>query len=510
MDTRRARGAAAGSVALVGAGPGDRGLITVRGHALLRAADVVVHDRLVPGSILAAARPDALVIDAGKRPGAPARAQAAIARALIRHARAGRTVVRLKGGDPFVFGRGGEEAEALARAGIPFEVVPGVSSAFAGPAAAGIPVTHRGLASSVVVATATGARGEVDWDAIAAADTAVVLMGLERLTDVAASLMAAGVPRARPVAVVQDATLPTQRTVTGPLSAIAHRAARAGLRSPAVIVVGRVAGLRAVIGGWDTRPLSGRRVLVTRSREQASELSGTLLELGAEVVEAPALEVLAPASWSSLDRGIVAVAGGRADWAVFTSANGVRSFWRRLAAAGLDARSLAGARVAAVGPGTASELARCGVKADLVPPSFTTAALAAAFPKGPGRAILVRVTGAPRALDDALRAKGWTVARASAYRIRGARSMPAAVRRAVQAGEIDVLTFASSGTVRAFMAALRGKPGRGSKIACIGPETARAARAAGLRVHAVADPHTIPALAAAVVGLVGPRPARRR
>jgi uroporphyrinogen III methyltransferase/synthase len=525
-----------GSVALVGAGPGDPGLITVRGHALLRGADVVVYDRLVSPALLASARRDAELIDAGK-PVAGASARVAASRAaasrgrgagargssatetqrwiegvLIARARAGASVVRLKGGDPFVFGRGGEEAEALAAAGIPFEIVPGVSAAVAGPAVAGIPVTHRDRSASVAIATAHRADGSgADWRAFASADTVVVLMGAERIEDVARGLIAAGKPAPTPAAVIEDATLPTQRTVCAPLSKLPSAARAAGIRAPSVIVCGDVVSLREVIGGWDTRPLSGRRVLVTRSREQASELSSILRELGAQVVEAPAIRIEPPKSWTQLDRAIGKME--TFEWLVFTSANGVRAFVARLRAARKDARALAGVKVCAIGPGTADALGAIGIVPDLVPQSYTTNEVARAFPRGTGRVLLARADIAEPALEEALARKGWHVTRAVAYRIAGAQRMDPDVRRAIVRGEIDAITFASSGTVRAFSKLLKGAPHPNTKIVCIGSVAAKEARAAGLRVTKTAKPHTIPALAAAVVDAVGSRapakPARK-
>jgi len=496
-----------GSVALVGAGPGDPGLITVRGLAVLRGADVLVYDRLGAAGLIRFARVDARLIYVGKQPKQHTKTQAEIIKILIREARAGRSVVRLKGGDPFVFGRGGEEVEALAQAGVPFEVVPGITSAIAGPAAAGIPVTHRNAAASVAIATAHEAPGKagsrIDWSALAGADTAVLLMGVERLAGVARALIDAGKPASTPAAVIQDATLPTMRTVTAPLSRIAAVAARAKIRPPAITVVGDVVSLREVLGGWDTRPLSGIRVLVTRTREQASELSAILSELGADVVEAPAIRVEPPRSFAALDRAVSRLRDGRYAWVVFTSANGVRAFASRLRAAGADARAFAHSRVAAVGSGTADTLASMGIVADLVPPSFTTEAIGKAFPGGRGRVLLARADVVEPGLDESIEAKGWSVERVVAYRLKGQASMPVGVRRDALAGGIDVLTFASGGTVRAFMKLLKGKPPPRTKVVCIGPVTAKAARAAGLRVSAVARTHTIPGLVAAVVDVAG-------
>lgn len=491
-----------GTVYLVGAGPGDPGLITVRGLAAIRSAQVIVHDRLgVSPELLGFAPAGAELVFAGKSARKHAMTQAHINRLLVSRARAGKTVVRLKGGDPFLFGRGGEEAEALAAAGVPFEVVPGVTSAIAGPASAGIPVTHRDWAASVAVATAHEAPGKagsrLDWVGLARADTVVLLMGVERLPEAAAALIAAGKSRSTPAAVIASATLPSQRTVSAPLGRIAAAARRAGVEPPAITVVGDVVRLRETLGGWDTRPLSGARVLVTRTREQAGELAGVLRELGADVIEAPAIKVEPPASWTRVDQAVRKLRDGAFSWVAFTSANGVRFFAARLRAAHLDARAFGLVRVAAVGTGTADALRALGIEPDLIPPAFTTEAIGKAFPRGSGRVLLARADKTEPGLEDALRSKGWTPDRVTVYRLRQVARLDPAVRRAVLAGEIDILTFASGGTVRAFMKLLRGKPNRRTLVACIGPVTARAAKQAGLRVDAIAGEHTIPGVAAA-------------
>ncbi len=479
--------------------------MTLRGLAALRTADAVVYDRLVAEEIVGAAPPNAELIYAGKAPRRHAMTQDEINATLVRLAREGKSVVRLKGGDPFVFGRGGEEAEALAAAGVPFEVVPGVTSAIAGPGAAGIPVTHRSYAASLAVVTAhetPGGAGErVDWDALARMDTVVLLMGVERLTGAARALIEAGRDPATPAAVVASATTPRQRTVTASLGEIAAAARQAGVNPPAVTVIGDVVSLRERLGGWDTRPLSGVRCLVTRTREQAGELSAVLGELGGDVVEAPAIKVTPPRSWSSVDRACDAVAGGRYEWVVFTSANGVRTMFDRMGERGRDARALR-ARVAAVGPGTAAALAARGVFADLVPERYTTADVGAAFPNGDGRVLLVRADVADPGLEEIVAGKGWDCERVLAYHVRPVARLAPAVRRSLEAGEIDVLTFASGGTVRAFLRMLGGPPPGSSKIVCIGPVTADAAKQAGLHVTAVARQHTIAGLAAAVVEAV--------
>ena len=492
-----------GSITLVGAGPGDPGLITVRGLAALRTADAVVYDRLVSPALLEFAPPAAERIYAGKASSRHTMTQDEINATLVRLARAGKNVVRLKGGDPFVFGRGGEEAEAAVAAGMPVDVVPGVTSAVAGPEVAGIPVTHRDAAASVAIVTAHEARGgagaRLDWNALARIDTVVLLMGVERLDSAARALIEAGRSPSSPAAVIQDATLARQRTVTGPLSRIAAVAKRAGIAPPAVTVVGDVVRLRDALGGWDTRPLSGVRALVTRTREQAGELSGVLRELGADVVEAPAIRVEAPRSWTKVDAAVKALRDGVYDWLVLTSANGVRFLFGRLEAAGLDARALGRTRVAAVGSGTAAALAAHGVRADFVPDTFTTESIGRAFPPGDGAVLLARADVVEPGLDDAVRAKGWRCDVVVTYRLRDERRLDPAVKRSVLAGDISLLTFASGGTVRAFFRLLGELPPRSAKVVCIGPVTAKAARAAGLRVAATAKVHTIEGLAAAAV-----------
>ncbi|MCA1834439.1 MAG: uroporphyrinogen-III C-methyltransferase [Actinomycetota bacterium] len=515
MTPRRAP-ASAGSVTLVGAGPGDPGLLTLRGLGALRSADAVVYDRLVASEILDFLSPDAERIYAGKATGRHAMRQEDINTALIRLAREGKNVVRLKGGDPFLFGRGGEECEALASAGIGFEVVPGVTSAIAGPAAAGIPVTHREMAASVAIVTAHEASGgagvRLDWDALARIDTVVLLMGVDRLAEATNALMRAGRPRGTPAAVVASATLPSQRTVVGTLGTIAAEARRGGITPPAVTVVGDVASLRERFGGWDTRPLSGVSCLVTRTREQASELSGVLRELGADVVEAPSIRVEPPRAWTTVDRAIAALARGTYDWTIFTSANGVRIFFGRLGELRLDARAFGGVQVAAIGTGTAAVLAAEGIRAELVPDSFTTEAVGVAFPAGAGRVLLARADVGEPGLEEAITAKGWHCDRVVVYRLRSVARLETSVRKRVIAGDIDVLTFASGGTVHAFMSLLGTRPPPSVKVACIGPVTAKAAREVGLRVDAIADEHTISGLAAATVAAAakGPRREKRK
>ncbi|HEY5173766.1 MAG TPA: uroporphyrinogen-III C-methyltransferase, partial [Acidimicrobiia bacterium] len=360
------------TVYLVGAGPGDPGLLTRRGEELLRVADVVVFDRLAPRALLELARPGAELFDVGKAPGDVAMTQAEINALLVARGAAGQEVVRLKGGDPFVFGRGGEEAEACIAAGVAFEVVPGVTSAIAAAAYAGIPVTHRGVSTSFTVVTGhedpTKEASDTRWDVLASVGgTIVVLMGAGRVAEIAKALIAGGRDETTPVAAVRFGTRSDQHTVRATLATIAD----AGVESPSAIVVGDVAALD--FSWFETRPLFGRTVVVTRAREQASELRARLVALGANVLELPTIRI-APIDFTLPDLAELR-------WIVFTSANGVDAFFDRgLAPSDLDARALAAARIAVIGPGTAAALARRGLRADLVPERFVAESLLDAFP----------------------------------------------------------------------------------------------------------------------------------
>ncbi|HWP34573.1 MAG TPA: uroporphyrinogen-III C-methyltransferase, partial [Thermodesulfobacteriota bacterium] len=364
---------APGTVYLIGAGPGDPGLLTLRGAECLARADVVVYDYLASPLLLRHAREDAERVYVGKRGGGERTEQAAITALLIERARAGRTVARLKGGDPFIFGRGGEEAEALAAAGIPFEIVPGVTSAIAAPAYAGIPLTHRELASSVAFVTGhedpAKAAPAVDWARLATgADTLVLLMGVRTLPDVVARLLAHGRPPATPVAVIRWGTTPEQETVVGTLADIVARVEARGLAPPALAVVGEVVRLRERLAWFEAKPLFGRRIVVTRAREQASELARTLRELGALPIECPTIALEPPESWAALDAALDRL--GEYDWVVFTSASGVRFFLERLRTRGRDVRALGRARICAIGPATAEAVAALGLAVDAVPAEY--------------------------------------------------------------------------------------------------------------------------------------------
>jgi uroporphyrin-III C-methyltransferase len=491
-----------GVVYLVGAGPGDPGLVTVRALELVASADLILYDRLIPDEVLRAARPDAELIYVGKRPGEPTVEQPEIERRMVEAAEAGRSVVRLKGGDPFVFGRGGEEAEALAAAGVPFEVVPGVTAGVAAPAYAGIPVTHRDDASAVAFVTGhedpEKLESALDWDALAAfPGTLVLYMGVKRLAENTAALIAAGRDPKQPAAAIERGTMPGQRTVTATLGDLAEAVEREGIGAPAVIVVGPVVARREALAWLERRPLFGRRVVVTRARAQASGLASILRGLGAEVVELPAIRIEPRIDSDEVRKAV----NDLYSYALvcLTSPNGVRLLFEAMAEAGVDARALANATVAAIGPGTAAELEAHGIRADVVPEQYVAEALAEALSGVPvkERPVLVaRAAEARDVLPDALRERGAKVDVVALYETVAEPPDPEAVEAAQAA---DYLTFTSSSTVRNLVAALDGGLPEGIRIVSIGPVTSDAAREAGLRVDLEAESHDIDGLIEALL-----------
>ena len=495
-----------GKVFLVGAGPGDPGLMTRRSLELIAGADAILYDRLIPPGALEGARRSADLRYVGKQPGGHSLEQREINELLVELAGAGRRVVRLKGGDAFVFGRGGEEAEALSAAGIDFEVVPGVTSGVAAAAYAGIPVTHRDDASAVALVTGheDPAKPEtaLDWPALATfPGTLVLYMGVGNLSRIADRLIAAGRAAGEPVAVVERGTLPGQRTVTGALADIGERVRAAGLRPPAITVIGGVVRLAERLAWLERRPLHGRTVVVTRARAQASGLAARLAELGASVVEAPAIRIAPRAAEGEIARAVDRIA----DYSLvcLTSPNGAELLLEALRSRGRDARALAGATIAAIGPGTAAELRRGGIVADVVPERSLAEALAEALEPVPvegRRALVARAAEARDVLPRALAERGATVDVLSLY---DTVAEPLDADQLEVVSSADYVTFTSSSTVRHFMQAVstNGSSGLGphTRVASIGPVTSATATEHGLRVAVEAERHDIDGLVDALI-----------
>ena len=495
-----------GKVYLVGAGPGDPGLITVKGKSCLAQAQVVVYDRLLDPSLLRIAPESAELVFVGKERGRQALSQDEINNLLVNRAAAGKVVVRLKGGDPFVFGRGGEEALALARGGTLFEVVPGVTSAVAAAAYAGIPVTHRGLATTFTVVSGSEdpakPNSSVRWDILAqTGGTLVVIMGLAALDNITAALHRHGMAENTPAALVQWGTWGRQVTVTGDLQTIARLGAEAGLKPPVAAIFGPVVGLREAIAWFDRRPLSGKRVLITRSRTQASQLVRLLEDQGAQPVELPAIQVLPLDDFTRLDQSLGRL--GEYRWTIFASTNAVDWVFNRLAAKGLDARAFGGVAIGAIGPATAQALAQRGLTADFVPKRSTSEAVLDELKGREWQDVPVFLPGADigrDALANGLAALGARVDRVAAYRTVPAPGMGDLARTELAAG-MDAVTFASSSSVTNLVGMLDSDKSllEQCPVVCIGPTTAATAKNLGLRVDVVAQPHTVEGLVQALV-----------
>lgn len=486
-------------VHLVGAGPGDPGLVTARGLELLARADLVLYDHLAPRSLLLRARPGARTVCVGKAGGGRSALQSRINRMMAGAAREGLTVVRLKGGDPMLFGRGAEEASFLARRGVSCEIVPGVSAAIAVPSRAGIPLTRRGVSSSVTILTGHEAalpRGGVDWARLLAADsTFVVLMGVERLGEIVARFLAAGKDPGLPAALVESGCTPRERTVRAPLGRIAAVARDRGIAPPAMLVVGRAASRRMALPRRPPLPLRGAAVLVARPAGQAAGLARLLEERGATPILCPLIEIRPPRGTAALDRRLRALS--RYDWVVFTSANGVRACLGRLYLAGRDARAFSGVRICAIGAATAVELSRHGLRVECIPSSYTTAGIArelSARGEVEGRSFLL--PGSDRSgegLPAALRRMGGRCDAVCAYRTAHAAAGIASAARALRRGEIDAVLLTSPSAAEAYARAVarsRAAKARLPIVVAIGPVTEKASEGLGLAVAAAGSPHT--------------------
>src|SRR5581483_8233590 len=502
---------AKGTVYLVGAGPGDAGLMTLRGAELLGRADVVVYDALINRDLLRLAPKTAEFIYAGKRAQEHALPQDDINELLVSKARAGKTVVRLKGGDPYVFGRGGEEAEKLAEAGIDFEVVPGISSVVAGPNYAGIPITHRDHCSSYTVITGhedpdKDEASSVDWGQVAKIPgTKVVLMGVKRIREISGQLIANGLPPKTPVAMVRWGTTGKQQSIEGTLATIADVVEKTGFSEPAVTIIGDVVKLRDKLNLYEKRPLFGRRIVVTRTREQASQLTRQLAELSAEVLEIPTIKILPTDRHQDLADALLEL--NSYDWIVFTSPNGVNMFFEAFFKGFEDLRDIGGVRIAAVGPATAARLKELHLKVDLMPSEYVTAKIAKAFTDYESienlKILLMRAEVATPELPRELEALGAIVDDIACYKTVPETEDPTGDAAKLLEGGADWITFSSSSTVESFHARFNlpelVQKFPQIKLASIGPETSKALAALGFKPTVEARPHTIEGLVKALV-----------
>ncbi len=499
-----------GKVFLVGAGPGDPGLLTLKGKECLEQADVVLYDYLANSVLLEHAPATAQRIYVGRRGRGQYQDQADINRLLIERAKDGNVVVRLKGGDPFVFGRGGEEAEAVAAAGIDFDIVPGVTAAVAVPAYAGIPVTHRTLASTVTFVAGhedpTKPAALLEWPKLASASgTLVFMMGMKNLPVIVGRLLSEGRPRETPVAAIRWGTKAAQQTIVGTLADIVARAEAAHLEPPTAIVVGEVVRLRGQLNWFETKPLFGKRIVLTRAQEQARAFSQLLAAYGAEPVEVPTIQIVPPPSWQAIDDALTRLTTYQ--WLIFTSVNGVKPFMERLHVAKKDARALANLRLCAIGPRTAQELGVYGLTPDVVPAEYQAEGVIAALAAvgvGGSRILIPRAEVAREILPEQLRALGATVDVIPVYRTIVPAVDVASLTQQLQDGQVAVATFTSSSTVRNFVEVFGGQDAvrpllARVLIACIGPITARTAEEHGLTVRIMPSENTVPALAEAIV-----------
>ncbi|MEE9614502.1 MAG: uroporphyrinogen-III C-methyltransferase [Thermodesulfobacteriota bacterium] len=498
----------AGKVYLVGAGPGDPGLITLKGVEAIREADCVIYDFLANARLLEHARKDAETVYVGKKGGSRYISQDEITDLIIKKARRYGNVVRLKGGDPFIFGRGGEEVLALVKAGIPFEVVPGVTSATAVPAYAGIPLSHRDHASSITFLTGQESprkkKSAIAWDKLSMGEgTLVFLMGWKNISSIIKKLMDNGKAPDTPTAMIRWGSMAKQTTVIGRLDNIVELSREKGLKPPVITVVGNVVNLRKSFNWFETKPLFGKNVLVTRTLEQAGAFSHLLNRAGAEAINFPTIKIAPPASYKELDRAIGRLGGY--DWAIFTSVNTVKYFFDRLGKLGKDVRELKGVRICAIGPMTANAVKRLGIRVDLTPREYRAEAIIEALGrrriKGK-KFLLPRALKARELLPEEIKRLGGRIDVATAYRTLRPRKETGRIKEMLKEGGIDVVTFTSSSTVTNFVKGFKkGELGEllsGVRIACIGPITADTARGFGLAVDIMPGEYTVSALTEAM------------
>jgi len=495
-----------GKVYIIGAGPGDPGLFTLRGVQCLREADCVIYDHLVNPGLLSHAVKKPQLIYAGKQGGDHTLPQDELNRLLVAKAKTGAIVARLKGGDPFIFGRGSEEAEALKEAGIPFEVVPGISSAVAVPAYAGIPLTHRGHTTTVAFVTGhedpTKGKSGLDWTALAKIGTLVFLMGVKTLPLIAENLIRCGKAPETPASLIRYGTTPDQETLTATLAGIAAKAEAQGFTPPSLLVVGTVVNLREILRWFETRPLFGLGIVVTRPEAQAGELNDLLTAAGARVIPFPVIAIAPPEDMTPLDTAMERLPSYH--WLIFTSANGVVAFFRRLREKGKDVRDLKGIRIATIGPATAAAIEARGLSVDLVPESFISEGVVADFSKEDlkgCRILLPRAAEARNVIPEGLTQQGAKVDAVVAYRTVRTEKQASELTNLFVGGKINCITFTSPSTVTHFLEIMGTDFQMPAKVktACIGPVTAAAARKAGLTIDILQEHYTIPGLVDAMI-----------
>lgn len=506
-----------GKVYIIGAGPGDAGLMTLKGIDCLREADVVIYDYLAGKDLLKCARRDTRLIYAGKQGGAHTLSQWQINDLLVKEAKAGNVVARLKGGDPFIFGRGGEEAEKLAAHKIPFEVVPGVTSAIAVPAYAGIPLTHRGLTSTVAFVTGhedpTKEKSDIDWQALSRIGTLVFLMGVKHIEKIVGELKDNGRSPKTPAALIRWGTTPKQQILEGNLSNIVRLAGERKFAPPAILVVGEVVALRDTLQWFDSRPLFGKGVVITRPERQADDLAKLLIKEGANPIHFPTIKIVPPPSWRELDAAIKNLENY--DWLIFTSANGVAFFFERLFVKKKDIRDLKGVKICCIGPATARQVQAKGIRVDLVPDEFISEGILKSFSRTDlkGKKILIaRAARARDVLPEGLKKRGALVKVVPAYETISSGKKKKELEELFKENQVDVITFTSSSTVNNFIK-ITGNGFRlpkGVKIACIGPVTAAAARKAGFPVDIHQEEYTMEGLIGALMDFFGRKPATRK
>jgi uroporphyrinogen III methyltransferase/synthase len=495
-----------GKVYIIGAGPGDAGLITLKGIDCLREADVVVYDYLVSKDLLKYARAEARLIYAGKQGGSHTLSQWQINDLLVKEAKSGNTVARLKGGDPFIFGRGGEEAEKLAASGISFEIVPGVTSAIAVPAYAGIPLTHRGLTSTVAFVTGhedpTKEKSDIDWQALARIGTLVFLMGVKNIEKITEELTLNGKPSETPAALIRWGTTPRQEILTGTLTNIVKLARERKFAPPAILVVGEVVDLRDTLKWFDQKPLFGKGIVITRPEKQADDLAQLLIKEGANPIHFPTIKIVPPPNWHKLDAAIKNME--YYDWLIFTSANGVAYFFERLLANKKDVRDLKGVKICCIGPATAQQVEGKGIRVDLVPKKFISEGILKSFSGKnlKGKKILIaRAAEARDVLPEGLKKLRAQVDVVTAYETINSGKKKNELEALLKENQIDVITFTSSSTVNNFVKIMGRNFSlpKSVKIACIGPVTAAAAKKAGFPVDIHQEEYTMEGLVQALI-----------